>query len=99
MEASPIQIQLREHDRRISGLHQTVGAHSGEIWGHKTDIEVLKRDVREVAGDIADIKQVVEEEGRRNRASNNRVIWALVGLSLSAAGSAITVAVTLGGHP
>jgi hypothetical protein len=99
MEASPVQIQLREHDRRISGLHKTVGVHSVEISGHKTDIEVLKRDVREVAGDIADIKDVVEEEGKRNRASNSRVIWALVGLALSAAGSAITVAITLGGHP
>lgn len=99
MEGSPIQIELREHDRRISGLHKSVGGHSTEIANHRTDIEVLKRDVREVAGDIADIKEAVEEEGKRNRASNNRVIWALVGLSLSAAGSAITVAITLGGHP
>lgn len=100
MEANAaIQIELREHDRRLSGLHRTVGGLSVEVGGSKTDIEILKRDVREVSGDIADIKKAVEEEGKRNRASNSRVIWALVTLSLSAAGSAITVAITLGGHP
>jgi transcription antitermination factor NusA-like protein len=99
MESSPVQIELREHDRRISGLHRTVGGLSVDVAQHKTDIEVLKRDVHEVADDIADIKKAVEEEGKRNRASNNKVIWALVTLALSTAGSAIAVSLTLGGHP
>jgi hypothetical protein len=99
MEGSAVQFELREHDRRISGLHRTVGGLSTDVGQHKTDIAVLKRDLNEVSNDVKAIKEAVEEEGRRNRASNGKVIWALVGLSLSAAGSAITVALTLGGHP
>jgi hypothetical protein len=86
-------------DRRVSGLHRSVGALSTDVGQNKTDIAVLKRDGEEMREDISDIKKVVEEEGKRNRASNNRLIGAVIALSVSAVGSAITFALTSGGHP
>jgi len=99
MEASAIEIRLRQHEERLAANHDSVSRLRDVSANHETRISVITTELRETREDVAEIKKVVEEEGKRNRASNNRVVWALVGLSLSAAGSAITVALTLGGHP
>jgi len=99
MEASAIEIRLRQHEERLTKNDDSVSRLRDTSARHDTEISVMRTELRETREDVTEIKKVVEEEGRRNRASNNRVVWALVGLSLSAAGSAITVALTLGGHP
>lgn len=100
MEANAaFQIELREHDRRINGLHGRIGDTQVTVADHSTEIAVIKRDQVEIRKDIAELKIVVEEEGEKNRASNARVIYALATFALTTAGSAITIAFTLGGHP
>ena len=122
MEANAaMQIEVREHDRRISGLHKTLGGIAADVGGNKTDIEVLKRDVREARSDVDDLKQTIEREGEKNRralaasdakfaealkesdekfrTASNKMVGALVGFSLTAAGSAIAVLISTGGHP
>jgi len=99
MEANAIEFRLRNHDARLDAAQDSITRLRDVSANHETRISVITTELRETRGDVAEIKKVVEEEGKRNRASNNRVVWALVGLSLSAAGSAITVALTLGGHP
>jgi septal ring factor EnvC (AmiA/AmiB activator) len=99
MEASAAEVRLANHESRLNANHDSLAKIRDVAADHETRISVITTELRETREDVADIKKVVEDEGKRNRASNNRVVWALVGLALSAAGSAITVALTLGGHP
>jgi transcription antitermination factor NusA-like protein len=99
MEGSSIPFEVKELVRRVDGFHERIGRVEGKQSNHTTDIAILKRDGEEIRTDIAEIKKVVEDEGRRNRASNNRVIGAMIGLAVSAVGSAIAFALASGGHP
>lgn len=100
MEGSSIPYEVKEMNRRVDGFHRRMGAVEVVQQSHTTDIAVLKRDGEEIRKDIAEIKLTVEEEGKRNRASNNRVVGAMIGLAVSAVGSAITFALASGGaHP
>jgi ParB-like chromosome segregation protein Spo0J len=121
MEGSAVPFELREHDRRISALHKTVGGLSTDLGGNKTDIKILQRDVKDVEGDVADLKDAIEKEGEKNRkallaatekyekaqkesddkyrGTSNRLLAVVFALVLSAAGSALTFALSTGGHP
>lgn len=132
MEASAIQFQIKELDRRISGLHKTAGGLSTDVGQNKTDIEVLKRDRLEDRADIEEIKKAIAEQGEKNRralqesdekfrdalkasdakykaaqeksdakarANSNRVIATLLAFTLTTAGSAISLALSMGAHP
>lgn len=102
MEASSgaeLPYKISELNRRVDGFHKRIGGVEVVQSGHTTDIAILKRDEQEIRQDIAEIKKVVEEEGQRNRQSNNRLIGAMVGLSVSAIGSALTFALASGSHP
>lgn len=57
MAADAVQIELREHDRRISGLHRTVGGLSTEVGDHKTEIAVIHTELRGAREDIAEMKK------------------------------------------
>lgn len=80
----------RSHHKRIGGLEVKVSNIERDLSVTQTEVAGLKDDIKEV-------KEVVEREGEANRASNNRLLMALVGFALTAAGSAITVAITVGG--
>lgn len=99
MEGGSLPFEVRELGRRVDGVHKRIGGVEVRQADQTTEIAVLKRDGEEMRGDIAEIKHVVEEEGKRNRASNNRVIGAVIALAVSALGSAITFALAAGGHP
>lgn len=99
MEGGSLPFEVKELGRRVDGAHKRIGGVEVTQSDHNIDIAVLKRDGEEMRGDIAEIKAVVEREGQRNRASNNRVIGAIIALAVSAVGSAITFALSSGGHP
>lgn len=99
MEGASLPFEVKDLGRRMDGVHRRLGGVEVVASGHTTDIAVLKRDVDEMRKDISDIKKIVEEEGERNRASNNRLIAAVLVLATSAVGSAITFALSGGGHP
>lgn len=82
----------RSHHKRIGGLEVKVSDLQRDQGITKAEVQGLREDIKEV-------KEVVEREGEANRASNNRLLMALVGFALTAAGSAITIAITIGGHP
>lgn len=98
-EASSIPFEVKELGRRMEGVHRRLGGVEVKQSGHTTEIAILERGEEEMRKDIAEIKSVVEKEGERNRASNNRVIGAVIALAVSALGSAITFALSNGGHP
>jgi hypothetical protein len=99
MEGNSIPYEVRDLKSGVSRLHKRVGGIEVRQSGHNTDIAILQRDGAEMQADIAEIKKVVEKEGERNRASNNRVIAAVIALAVSALGSAVTFALSAGGHP
>lgn len=82
---------------RASSMHKRVGGIQVEMSDAKREIGEVKTEVRGLKEDIAEVKHTVEREGEANRASNNRLLMALVGFALTAAGSAMTIAITIGG--
>jgi hypothetical protein len=54
--ANAFRIELREHDRRISGLHRSLGVLSTDVGNHKTDISVLHTELGNIREDIAELK-------------------------------------------
>lgn len=80
-------VELREHDRRLSGLHRTVGALSTDVGQHKTDIASIRL---EVQGAREDIKEIKDELTWLRRG-----IWtaasALIGFMLTLGGLIIAI--------
>lgn len=74
MSADPIQIELREHDRRITGLHGTVGRLSIDVGAHKADIAVIKSENHGTREDLAELK--------RDLLWLKRGVWSGVGVGL-----------------
>jgi len=98
--AGELPYKVNELGRRVDGFHKRLGGVEVKQSDQTTAIAILKRDEEEIRADIADIKKVVEDEGKRNRASNNRLIGAMIAVSVSTIGSAITYALASGGgHP
>lgn len=67
-------VELREHDRRISGLHRTVGAIGTTVGDHTTKITVVTTELRETREDIAEIKRQIErsDEDRKKEGAYTR---------------------------
>lgn len=99
MEGASLPYEVRDLKGQLGRVHKRIGGIEVKQSDHTTDIAILKRDREEMKEDISDIKKVVEDEGKRNRASNNRLIGAVIALAVSALGSAITFALSAGGHP
>lgn len=97
MDPGAIENELVNLGNRASSMHRRVGGIQVEVGDVKAEVIKLDTEVKGLREDIAEVKTVVEKEGEANRASNNRLLMALVGFALTAAGSALTVAITLGG--
>ncbi len=101
---------IKNLNGRASAMHKRVGGIQVEVGDARSDIRVLQTEVDDLRGDIErvdstiqregeSLRKLIREESATNRASNNKVIMALIGFALTAAGSAITIAFTLGGSP
>jgi peptidoglycan hydrolase CwlO-like protein len=61
MDASAMQVELREHDRRISSLHRSVGGIATDVGQHKTDIASLRLEVQGAREDIGELRKEMQK--------------------------------------
>jgi septal ring factor EnvC (AmiA/AmiB activator) len=57
MEASAVEIRLRNHDQRIQANHDSLSSLRSTSATHSTQIAVINTEHRETREDIADIKR------------------------------------------
>lgn len=90
MEASVpvLEERLRTLDARTRSTHDSLSKVRDGVAAQEVKTALLEASIVEMRSDMEDLKK-----------SNNRVVGALVTLSLSTVGSAIYIAVSLGSHP
>lgn len=91
MSADPVAIELREHDRRISGLHRTLGGLGTDVGDLKTNAAVSKKELDGLREDISDM--------RADMKWIKRGIWSAVavGLMFVVAVSSLVIQIASGG--
>jgi septal ring factor EnvC (AmiA/AmiB activator) len=101
MEASAMAVELREHDRRLSGLHRTVGAIGTTVGDHTTKISVVTTELRETREDIADMKKdlaAARSEQKEEMTWVRRGLWLAAGTFMMFFVAAATLLVQVAGN-
>jgi hypothetical protein len=82
MEASAIEVRLRNHDARLESHHNALGTLRSASSRHETEIKVMDAALRETRDDIADIKR---DLGDARVEQKNEMAWVRRGLWAAAA--------------
>lgn len=86
-------------DRHVSAVARDQREVRDTVNRNTGRISVVESQVQDIRDDIAEVKAHIAATAEAQRESNNRVIVALIGFAITVAGSAITVALTVGGTP
>jgi len=62
MEASAVEIRLRNHEERISANHDSLAKVRDTSARHDTEISVMRTELRESRDDISEIRRTIEAD-------------------------------------
>lgn len=100
MEASAIEVRLRNHDARLESHHSALGDLRGQSSRHETEITVARTELRETRDDIAEIKETLKtgrEEQKAEMTWLRRGLWAAAGTFLLFFVAVASLLVQIGG--
>jgi predicted nucleic acid-binding Zn-ribbon protein len=101
MEASAVEVRLRNHDQRIDANHNSLSRLRDTSASHTTEITVMKTELRETREDISDIRKEVKESREEQREEMRwvrRGLWAAAGTFLLFFVASASLLVSLSGH-
>jgi hypothetical protein len=59
-----VQVELREHDRRLNGMHGTLGRLGVTVGDHSTEITRIGTQLEETRKDLGEIKEALSDTRR-----------------------------------
>lgn len=77
MEASAVEIRLRNHEARLDASHRSISTLRDHSARHETEIKVTATEVRETREDIADMKLELTRAREEQKAE---MVWLRRGL-------------------
>lgn len=101
MSADGVQIELREHDRRISGLHRTTGALATQVGNHETAISNQRIELDETRKDVETITETLKEdreERRKEGADTRKALYTVAAFMATFSASIIGLVIALLSH-
>lgn len=82
MEASAIEVRLRNHEARLDASHRSVSELRNDSARHETEIKVTGTEVREIREDIGEMKRELSKAREEQR---SEMVWIRRGLWAAAA--------------
>ena len=85
MEASAIEVRLRNHEARLDAYHRSISTLRDASARHETEIKVTGTELRETREDIADMKKELSSARAEQKAEMiwvRRGLWAAAGTFL-----------------
>lgn len=59
-----VEVRVNEHDRRLSGLHKTVGGLSTTVGDHDSALSGMRVELKETRQDLGEIKESLVDTRR-----------------------------------
>jgi septal ring factor EnvC (AmiA/AmiB activator) len=100
MEASAIEVRLRNHEARIEANHRSTSTLRDSTARHETEIKVAGTELRETREDIAEIRRDLAASRAEQKAEMTwlrRGLWAAAGTFLLFFVAVASLLVQLGG--
>ena len=101
MEASAVEIRLRNHEDRITANHDSLARLRDTSASHETKIQVITTELRETREDIAEMRKQSAEQRQEQKdemAWVRRGLWAAAGTFLMFFIASASLLVNLSGH-
>lgn len=98
MAADAVSFRLDEHDRRLDGLHRSIGRVSVDVGGHKEKLATVRGEIDEIREDIRDIKSEMKEdrvERRKEGSDTRRALYILASTMVTFTLSMVGLTATL----
>lgn len=101
MEASAVDIRLRNHEERITANHDSLAKLRDTSARHETEISVMRTELRETREDIGQMRtdlKSARDEQRDEMVWVRRGLWAAAGTFLLFFVAASSLLLNLSGH-
>jgi chromosome segregation ATPase len=90
MEASAVEVRLRNHEARLDANHTSIGTLRDTSARHETEISVMRTELRETRDDLSEI--------RGELTWVKRGLWAAAGTFLMFFIACVSLLLNLSGH-
>lgn len=102
MEASALEVRLRNHEVRLDANHNSISALRGTSGEHDVKIATITTELRETREDIAEMKRDFDSDRKERRAEGERTRRAFYTVAAFLATFSVSImgliAVLLGSH-